>query len=161
MLILFWFAAALAVAGAVAALTRRDAVHALLWSVVSILAVAVAFVAMGAPYVAALQVIVYAGAILVLFVFVVMLLSLGRDDTYGPNPRWIVPGVLVLALAVSLVVAQSGATGTTVGVGPREVAHALVGPYLIGVELASLLLLAGLIGAWHLGRRKSMREDGR
>ena len=96
MLILFWFAAALAVAGAVAALTRRDAVHALLWSVVSILAVAVAFVAMGAPYVAALQVIVYAGAILVLFVFVVMLLSLGRDDTYGPNPRWIVPGVLVL-----------------------------------------------------------------
>jgi NADH-quinone oxidoreductase subunit J len=159
MQILFWLAGAVSVGAAAIALTRRSAVHALLWAVASILSVAVVFVALGAPYVAALEVIVYAGAILVDFVFVVMLLSLGRDDTFGPDARWVAPGTLVLLLAVALWVSQRQATGVAEAVGPREVARTLVGPYLIGVELASLLLLAGLIGAWHLGRGRPRRES--
>ena len=74
----FYAAGAVAVIATVLTITRLNAVHALLYLVVSLLAVAVTFYTMGAPLVAALEVIIYAGAIMVLFVFVVMMLNLGR-----------------------------------------------------------------------------------
>ena len=98
MLIVFYIAGAVAILATVLMLTRLNAVHALLYLVVSLLAVAVVFYTLGAPFVAALEVIIYAGAIMVLFVFVVMMLNLGeqasRDGTIladahpcGPGPR--------------------------------------------------------------------------
>ena len=143
------------------ALTRLNAVHALLYLIVSLLAVAVDLFALGAPFVAALEVIIYAGAIMVLFVFVIMMLNLGPHATEQERqwltPRmWIGPSVLGAILAGELLyvlarvaVAPAGATE----VGPKQVGMALFGPYVLSVELASLLLLAGLVGAYHLGRR--------
>ena len=78
MTFLFYLAAAIAVLSTVMVITRLNAVHALLYFIVSLFAVALIFFLLGAPFVAALEVIIYAGAIMVLFVFVVMLLNLGR-----------------------------------------------------------------------------------
>ena len=75
-------------------LTRLNAVHALLYLVVSLLAVAVVFYAFGAPFVAALEVIIYAGAIMVLFVFVVMMLNFGQSAT-ATERSWLTPAMWI------------------------------------------------------------------
>jgi NADH-quinone oxidoreductase subunit J len=142
-------------------ITRLNAVHALLYLIVSLLSVALVFFTLGAPFVAALEVIIYAGAIMVLFVFVMMMLNLGpqtveRERQWFSPKVWGGPAVLVAILLAELVylLAQTGERSAGAGsVGPKEVGMALFGPYLLGVELASMVLLAGLVGAYHLGRR--------
>lgn len=155
---LFYIAADVAVAATILVITSRNTVHALLNLVVSLLAVAVMFAALGAPFVAALEVIVYAGAIIVLFLFAVMLLDLraAPDTRIAPVRVWIGPGVLSLVLLVELVfqlVRTHHGVIAAGSVGPRAVGISLYSTYAVGVELASMLLLAGLIGARHLGRR--------
>ena len=154
-------AGAIAVIATVLAITRSNAVHALLYLIVSLLGVAVAFFILGASFVAALEVIVYAGAIMVLFVFAIMLLNLGTDAArqerqWTPPRVWVGPGLLSLVLLIELLyvslhgVPQSGDIKV---VAPKAVALSLFGPYIVGVELASMLLLAGLVGAFYLGTR--------
>jgi len=157
---LFYLASAVAVIATLLVISRSHPVHALLYFVVSLFAVAVMFFTLGAPFVAALEVVVYAGAIIVLFVFVVMLLNLG-PATAGERARilsprtWTGPAILAAILAVELAVifARGGGAVGAVAVPPKQVGLALFGPYLLGVEMASMLLLAGLVGAYHLGRR--------
>jgi NADH-quinone oxidoreductase subunit J len=157
----FYISAAVAIVSTVMVITRLNAVHALLYLIVSLLSVAVIFFALGATFVAALEVIVYAGAILVLFLFVIMLLNQGpqttRQEGAWLRPRmWWGPSVLAAVLLAQVVYVLALEEGHAVGaaaVSPKEVGIALFGPYLLGVELASLLLLAGLVGAYHLGRR--------
>jgi NADH-quinone oxidoreductase subunit J len=160
--VVFYLSAVVAVVATLMVITRLNAVHALLYLIVSLLSVAVIFFVLGAPFVAALEVIVYAGAIMVLFVFVIMMLNLGpqtveRERAWLPASMWIGPTILTLVLAGELVYCvlrdgTRGLMGTSV-VGPKQVGITLFGPYLLGVELASMLLLAGLVGAYHLGRR--------
>ena len=156
----FYIAALVAVGATAMVVTRLNAVHALLYLIVSLLAVAVIFFALGAPFVAALEVIIYAGAIMVLFVFVIMMLNLGphsveQERLWLAPSMWIGPSALGLVLLGEVVYVVAGAAGATgqAAVTPKEVGIALYGPYVIGVELSSLLLLAGLVGAYHLGRR--------
>ncbi|MCU0304998.1 MAG: NADH-quinone oxidoreductase subunit J [Thermoanaerobaculales bacterium] len=159
MTVLFYLAGAVALLAAGLAVSRRNAFHALLYVVVSLLAAAVVFLTLGAPFAAVLEIIVYAGAIIVLFVFVVMMLNLGpeaapRQHGLLSPATWIGPGVLAAVLLAELVVVITTAGGDAVAgdaVGPREVSHALFGPYVLAVELASFLLLAGLVGAAYLG----------
>jgi NADH-quinone oxidoreductase subunit J len=158
---LFYIASVVAVLATVMAISRAHPVHALLYFVVSLFAAAVVFFTLGAPFVAALEVIVYAGAIIVLFVFVVMLLNLGpataeERSRIRSGRVWLGPAILAAVVAVELAfaVARGTAGAGAAVVSPREVGLALFGPYLMGVELASVLLLAGLVGAYHLGRRK-------
>jgi NADH-quinone oxidoreductase subunit J len=157
----FYFAAAIALIASVRVITNTNPVHALLYLVVSLLAVAMIFFAIGAPFAAALEIIVYAGAIMVLFVFVVMILNLGsvidEQERKWMSPRaWIGPSFLSLALLVELVVTIQPNFETlissTTTVGPKVVGIALFGPYVLAVELASMLLLAAMVAAWHLGR---------
>ena len=163
MTIVFYVAAAVAVFSTVMMITRLHAVHALLYLIVSLLAVAIVFYTLGAPFVAALEVIVYAGAIMVLFVFVVMLLNLGERAARAERAllkpsMWIGPlalAAILIAEFIYLSIASSGAGYGIEAIGPRRVGMSLFGPYLIGVELASMLLLGGLVGAYHLGWRKS------
>jgi NADH-quinone oxidoreductase subunit J len=165
MTIVFYVAAAVAILATLRVITALNAVHALLYFIVSLLAVALIFFALSAPFVAALEVIIYAGAIMVLFVFMIMMLNLGpqamAQESQWLHPRmWIGPAVLTLALLAELLYAIGGA-GQAAGVSmvePKRVGMALFGPYLLGVELASLLLLAGLVGAYHLGRRERPRD---
>ncbi|HZP89119.1 MAG TPA: NADH-quinone oxidoreductase subunit J [Burkholderiales bacterium] len=165
MQIAFFIAAAVAILATVLAITRLDAVHALLYLVVSLLAVAVVFYTLGAPFAAALEVIIYAGAIVVLFVFVVMMLNLGQpaveqERRWLNAGMWMGPGLLALILLIELIVVLGRPQETAMAqqVGPHEVGAALFGPYLIAVELASMLLLAGLVGAYHLGRRREEEQ---
>jgi NADH-quinone oxidoreductase subunit J len=160
MTLLFYICAVVAVAATIMVITRLNAVHALLYLIVSLLAVALVFFTLGAPFVAALEVVVYAGAIMVLFVFAMMMLNLGRRTTEQERrwlqPRaWLGPGILAAILLAELAYVFFGPARApeAAPVGPKEVGMLLFGPYLLGVELASLLLLAGLVGAYHLGRR--------
>jgi NADH-quinone oxidoreductase subunit J len=158
--LLFYISAIIAVISTFMVITRKSAVHALLYLIVSLLAVAFIFFTLGAPFVAALEVIIYAGAIMVLFVFVIMMLNLGAQAARQES-RWLTPGIwigpsfLTAILAIELVylfAAEPAALSAAVLIGPKQVGIALLGPYVLGVELASMLLLAGLIGAYHLGR---------
>ena len=155
--------AAVAVIATLLAVVNFNPLHALLYLIVSLLAVAMVFFSLGAPFAGVLEVIVYAGAIMVLFVFVVMLLNLGKatvdQERRWLRPRaWIGPGLLSLALLAELarLLASRGDEATLAGhaVAATQVSVALYGPYLLAVELASMLLLAALITALHLGRHE-------
>lgn len=158
--ILFYLSAFIAVISTLLVITRTNTVHALLYLIVSLLAVAMIFFALGAPFVAALEVIIYAGAIMVLFIFVIMMLNLGgahaREEAQLLTPGiWAGPTILCAVLAGELLtIFFTGHAGmsTITEITPRQVGIALLGPYVLGVELASMLLLAGLVGAYHLGR---------
>lgn len=169
MTLVFYLSALVAVVATTLMITRLNAVHALLHLIVSLLAVAVIFFTLGAPFVAALEVIIYAGAIMVLFVFVIMMLNLGPHATAQERqwltPRmWIAPSLLALVLLgeVLYILLREGDTVTgTVAFAPQQIGIALFGPYVVGVELASLLLLAGLVGAYHLGRPHAPGDVGK
>lgn len=169
-LTLFYVAATVALVATILVVTRSNAAHALIYLIVSLLAVAVIFFVLGAPFAAALEIVIYAGAIMVLFVFVVMMLNLGQRRSAPVHvwlrPRhWIGPALLSLVLLLELTYLIFAGTGVTAGraVGPREVGLELFGAYLLAVELASVLLLAALVGAYHLGRRylRARREEER
>ena len=166
---LFYIAAAVAVICTLRVITHRNAVHALLYLIVSLLAVAMIFFLLGAPFAAALEVIVYAGAIMVLFVFVVMMLNLGarsirRRRSWMTPGMWIGPAALAAILLVELayvITVPGGLPPVGRGTGVRILSQALFGPYVLGVELTSLLLLAGLVGAYHLARPEPDQAGGR
>lgn len=157
---LFYCTAGVAVLATVVALTRSNAAHALIYLILSLLAVAVLFFLLGAPFAAALEVLIYAGAIMVLFVFVVMMLNLGdtgqeRERGWMMPRMWIVPSLLsaLLLAELFLVFGESGVQSSGQSVSPKEVGMTLFGPYVLAVELASMLLMAALVGAYHVARR--------
>ncbi len=165
---LFYFSAAVAIIATFLTITRVYAVHALLYLIVSLLAVALTFYSLGAPFIAALEVIVYAGAIMVLFVFVVMMLNLSPEASRAEQAWW-TPGMwagpailaaLLLAEVIYVLVVAGGALTAGAMIDPKQVGITLFGPYLLGVELASMLLLAGLVGAYHLGHREGEQRVG-
>lgn len=162
----FYVSASVAILATFLFVIAPNAVHALLNLILSFLAIAVIFLLLGAPFIAALEVIIYAGAVMVLFVFVIMMLQVGPESVEQER-RWM--GVRIwwapAALAL-LLIAEVGtliATGSVTAesgprrVGPEEVGLVLLGRYLVAVELASILLLPGILGAYYLGRRR--RED--
>ncbi len=156
--VIYGASAVVAIAATVMVITRRSAIHALLYLVVSLLAVSVIMLLLGAFFIAALEIIIYAGAIMVLFVFVIMLIG-PRSDVVSPR-TWIGPvilGLILLAELVYVIASGSAAPLAVKEVTPRQVGIALLGPYLIGVEITAYLLLAGLVGAFHLGRRLAVR----
>jgi NADH-quinone oxidoreductase subunit J len=158
--VFFYLAAAIAVVATVFVITGRNPVHALLNLIVSLLAVSGMFFMLGAPFAGVLEVIVYAGAIMVLFVFVVMMLNLGKatieqERHWLTAKNWIAPaGLAALLLAGLLSVILGGGTHAAglAEVDAKQVGIVLFGPYLLAVELASMLLLAALVAAYHLGK---------
>lgn len=160
MIMLFYLSAAVALLATLAVITSTHVVHALVYLIVSLLAVAVIFFVLGAPFAAMLEAIVYAGAIMVLFLFVMMMLNLGQttaqEEREWLNPRmWVGPSILVLILLLQLTTVLVGLDTEImpVEVGVHELSLLLFGPYLLAVELASMLLLAGLIAAYHVAKK--------
>jgi len=157
----FYISGAIAILATLMVITRMNAIHALLYLIVSLFAIAVTFFVLGAPFVAALEIIIYAGAIMVLFVFVVMLLNLGEaaaeQEREWLNPgMWIGPALLALVLLIELVIMLTSSGKGVIDISsvtPKDVGISMFSTYLLGVELASMLLLAGLVGAYHLGRK--------
>ncbi len=159
--IIFYIAATLAFVSSVMAIVNRNAIHALLYLIISLLSVSVIFYVIGAPLAAALEVIIYAGAIIVLFIFVVMMLNIGMEEETEKKwltPKmWIVPSILaILLLAIWLYVFRALPPERISGevIVPNAVGVSLFTKYLIAVEIAGVLLLAGIVGAYHLGKQK-------
>lgn len=166
-LVAFYIAAAIAIITTVLVITRKNAVQALLYLAISLISVAVIFYDLGAAFIAALEVIVYAGSIIVLFIFVVMMLNLGKRATIAEErllrPRmWIGPTILAAILIgeVAYLLAHGNTVSASVQpISPKQVGLLLYGPYLIGVELSSMLLMAALVGAYHLGWHKQPKPE--
>lgn len=159
-IVFFYLAATIALVATVLAMTRANAIHALIYLIVSLLAVAVIFFLIGAPFAAALEIVIYAGAIMVLFVFVIMMLNLGEEgdarERQWLQPKiWAGPALLSLILFAELIYMLSQTEGqiSQVVVTAKQVGISLFGPYVLAVEIAAMLLLAGLVGSFHLGRR--------
>jgi NADH-quinone oxidoreductase subunit J len=158
----FYIASIIAILATIMVITRYNMIHALLYLVVSFLAVAVIFFMLGAPFVAALEIIIYAGAIVVLIIFVIMMLNLKEESVeqerkWFSRNIWIGPGILSVVLlgelVYILVTSERVLLNNTV-VDSKAVGLSLYGPYIIGVELCGLLLMAGIVGAYHLGRQR-------
>lgn len=166
MSLLFYISSAAAVLATFLAITRTNAVHALLYLIVSLLASALVFLSLGAAFASVLEVIIYAGAIMVLFIFVIMMLNLGGDaarrEREWLTPRaWAGPALICCVLLAELLYAaatEGPALLPSSAPGPKEIGISLFGPYVLGVEVASLLLLAGLVGAYHIGRQEHSEE---
>ncbi len=164
MSVLFYPLAAIAILSTILVITQLNAMHALLYLIVSLLAVALMFFLLGAPFVGILEIIIYAGAIMVLFLFAIMLLNLGprsvAQESRWLNPKiWIGPAVLTSVLLIEFIYVTAGLQAQPLAVtpiDPKQVSMALFGTYILGIELASFLLLAGLVGSFHLSRQ--MRE---
>lgn len=160
MILLFYIAAAVAIISTIGVILQSNIVHALIYLILSLLAVAVVFYVLGAPFAAVLEAIVYAGAIMVLFLFVIMMLNLGQhsvdqEKSWLGIRVWLVPSILAAVLLAQLLVVLGGIDYELVPtrVGVMEVSELLFGPYVLAVELASILLLAGLVSAYHLAKK--------
>jgi NADH-quinone oxidoreductase subunit J len=167
--LLWWVFAALAIGGAIGMITARNPVASLLFLVMTFFGLAAIYVLLGAHFIAAVQIIVYAGAIMVLFLFTIMLLNLGHD--YASDLRrglWIVAGfmaagimgfVISRTLTVPQVVASSG-QGAAIDAAVRElgavgaIGQPLFRNFIVPFELTSLLLLVAAVGAVLLAKRR-------
>ena len=165
----FYLMALVAIVSTIRVVTNANPVHALLSLIVSLLAVAGMFMIVGAPFAGALEIIVYAGAIMVLFVFVVMMLNLGehtveQERKWLTSDAWAYPALMSFLMGLVLVwtmTSEYSASGPLMGtevIGPKEVGIALFTQYLLLVEVAAMLLLAALVAAFHLGKREPSAE---
>jgi NADH-quinone oxidoreductase subunit J len=172
--LIFLVLGVLAVAAALAMVFSPNPVHSVLFLVVTIIALAGLFLTLDAQFIAVLQVIVYAGAIMVLFLFVIMMLDLGPERGlrgFLGRPAGLLLGLMLLVeLAAGVAI---GLEGGAFEEGPPEGPHGtvenvgslLLTRYVLPVELASLVLLAGMVGAVALARphrqeREATGEDG-
>jgi NADH-quinone oxidoreductase subunit J len=156
----FYLAAVVGLASAVVAISHRNPVINVLSLVVTLFCVAVNYALLGAEFLAAAQILVYAGAILVLFLFVVMLLNAPEEQPAAePRPFQRAAGLaLVTVAALGGIVLITGLRGSLPAEGPQGTAQAigrlLAGPYLFAFEFISLLLLTAMVGALMLVKRK-------
>jgi NADH-quinone oxidoreductase subunit J len=158
--IVFGLVAATAIATALGLVIRSNPLHGALFLVANLFCVAVLYLMLRAEFLALAQVIVYAGAIMVLFIFAIMLLIPGRAEA-GPDSlararRLALPLAAVLGLAIVLVAGRTGGPAAGAppgGVGP--IGRLLFTDYLLPFEVTSLLLLAALVGALTLARRRA------
>jgi len=160
-LLAFALIALITVGSALGLILKRNAIHGALFLVVNLGSVAALYLTLGAEFLAAAQVIVYAGAIMVLFVFAIMVLIPGKEET-GPDPRrpWrllaLPAGGLLLVLVLAVILGTRGPTlvGAPAPGGVEAIGRLLFGDYLFPFELTSVLLLAAMVGVLLLARRR-------
>jgi NADH-quinone oxidoreductase subunit J len=172
-LLVFAVGAVLALGGAVGVLLAKNPVHAALLLVQTLFGVAVLYVVQGAHFLAAVQVIVYAGAIVVLFLFVIMLLGVDKDDSLQNEPlkgqRVIAAVIGVVTLAelmlisrLHVVLGQNSTAGAADGTGTNveKISKSLFTRYLFAFEITSVLLVIAVVGAVLLSRKPKPLAEG-
>ena len=170
-LILFSVFGVICVAGAVNLLVQRHPINSALSLVVVMGSLAVEYLLLGAEFVAAVQVIVYAGAIMVLFVFVIMLLNAGEEEqTRGSKVAWLlgVPGLMVAAVMVVWALLRSESALVALGVTPEadkafgnahDISQLLFHEFLLPFEVTSVLVLIAIMGAVVLAARPESVQE--
>ena len=157
--IIFYVLAILILVTTALAITRRDMVHAVVYLIFSFFGSAMLFYLFGAPFLAVLEVIIYAGAIMVLFLFIVMMLKVESvGERLFPLSQWLpaaVCGVVYLALGIGLVAADPGGRKIlqTARAEPGAFGQYIFQKHWLSIEIISLLLLVAVIGALLLARR--------
>ena len=164
----FYSLAAVAIFASLRVVTQANPVHAILSMIVSLLAIAGIFFVLGAPFAGALEIVVYAGAIMVLFVFVIMMLNLGmsndeREERWLDAGTWALPTGLTIIIAVVLYAMIGMGHDETAMIGGSTISAKAVGTvlftkYVMLIEVAALLLLAALVAAYHLGKESIADE---
>ena len=176
-LVVFVLAAAMVLVGALGVILRSNPVHAALSLVLTLFGIAVMFVAQEAHFLAAVQVIVYAGAIVVLFLFVIMLLGVDRSEDIRIEPFKVqrplaaIVGLGVIGLVAASIVASRDAIGggsgsldtpKSTGSGDsniRQIAESVFGDYVVAFEVTSILLVVAVVGTVMLTRRVKSGKD--
>jgi NADH-quinone oxidoreductase subunit J len=165
-LLVFLIFAFLALASSLVVVAHKNPVYSTMALVVTLFSVAVLFVLLGAPFIGVLQVLIYTGAIVVLFLFVIMLLNVGREESQiGSQKAQLGFSLLGAVLFGGLVIfALSGVTGPQTELSPEFVslenlARMLFRDYLLPFEIIGLLLLVAVIGATVLARRPPAGES--
>src|SRR5262245_30565675 len=162
-LAVFYFFAALAVVGGVMMITRKNAVHAAVYLVLTFVSVSAIYIILGADFLFAVQVLVYAGGILVLFLFVIMLVNLEEPRRYTGGKLHLVTAAVITLLLFGMLAglfARTGAGQVVPSSGQAEgnlqaVGLALFREYMFPFEVVSVLLLVAMIGAIVLGRPRT------
>jgi NADH-quinone oxidoreductase subunit J len=161
---LFIFVGLICVAGAINLLVQRHPINSALSLVVVMATLSLIYLLLGAEFVAAIQVIVYAGAIMVLFVFVIMLLNAGAEErTRGSHVARVLggPAVAVVAGLLTWIMVRANPRLGGVAIGPSDfgethaVARLLFKEFLLPFEVTSVLILVAIMGAVVLGRKES------
>ncbi len=155
--LLFYVGAAVSVAAAVGVVLARNVLRGALLLIVSLCGVALLFLLLDAPFVAAMQILVYAGAIMVLFVFVIMMLNLGPERTNRPAYFSLAKAAGVLAagyFAYRIIGDATGGPGKPLDGSVKRIGTLLLSDYLFAFEAISVLLLVAVVGSVVLGLKR-------
>jgi NADH-quinone oxidoreductase subunit J len=161
--ILFWFLSVLALFSALMVVTSKNPVHNVLWLIVTFFAISGHYILLNAQFLAVVNIIVYAGAIMVLFLFVIMLMNLSKSTAPQKN-KWLrlagaVSGgalllVMVAALKSSEITSQSALVNTgEIGL-IKNLGKELFSTYVVPFEISSILFLSAMVGAVVIGKKE-------
>lgn len=160
--LLFYFFALVTVAAAIAVVSSRSPIYSTLSLLVTMFAVAVLFLLMQATFLAVIHIVVYAGAIVVLFLFVIMLLGLKEREQVNLKPLYLLTALLsavslpiIFGKAIFSALSYASPAPSAIEGSAKAVGRLVFGSYLLPFELLSLLILVAVIGAVYLGRRES------
>lgn len=166
--ILFWFLSALALVGAIGVISSKNPIYSVLWLIVVFFAISGHYVLMNAQFLAIVNIIVYAGAIMVLFLFVIMLMNFNKDAEPAKNVFLKMAGVvsgLSLMIVIIAALASSDSSNiviradTSVGL-IKNLGQALFKTYVVPFEIASVLFLSAMIGAIVIGKKDTEKPVG-
>jgi NADH-quinone oxidoreductase subunit J len=167
--LIFIALAIIAIAAAAGLIISRNPVYSALFLILNFLAVGVFYLILGAPFIALAQIAVYAGAIMVLFLFVIMLLGAAKPKEVDPH-KWQRPLAIVLAVAILIeglyaIITRLSISMTTTApsallADPKTIALSLYSKYALPFEVTSIILLVAAIGAVVLSK-KSIKEEGK
>ncbi len=163
--LLFWFLSALAIVGAIGAVGSKNPLYAVLWLIVVFFAISGHYILMNAQFLAIVNVIVYAGAIMVLFTFVIMFIDLNEHPAIPKNIYLKAAGIIAgLCMMIVLVSALSRADNSNTilkfdtGVGLiKYLGRTLFNDYVVPFEISSVLFLSAMIGAIIIGKKEKDR----
>jgi len=163
----FYAFALLTLGGAIQTVTRRNAVHSAIWLIVSLLGVAGLFLLAGAEFLFVVQIVLYVGGIMVLFLFVIMLVNLDRAARERQFSRqWKVALVAVAGSMLGLLAIRKWPSATlpelsaSAGGNTEAVGQMLFHDYLLPFEIASVLLLVAIVGSVLMARKRTVLSDG-
>ncbi len=162
---IFYILASVTIIATIFAITEKHPVHAIVYLVTSFFALAVIFFLLAAPMIAVFEVIIYAGAVMVLFMFVIMMLDLGHPEkATRPFIREWLPAIvlcgIILTSVAMLVSARTAAPAVPPAIGVKEFSLTLFRNYGVAIEIISMQLLFAVVGALYLGRRPSPLPQG-